>query len=153
MSKEMNKAEAAVNHVLDRVVRSRDFSWHMWGTETMALCLEAEAERLGTTRKDLEKTLAADAKRIDEYHHKTSRSYRTTSAEEKLEKRISELESQLSGAEDYICDKDDPEPIEIDYDADKLARILSLANTAELRGVAITADQIHDVVAGRFVHI
>lgn len=153
MSKEMSKAEVAVSLVLDRVVRCRDFSWHMWGTETMAVCLEAEAERLGITRADLEKTLAANAKQLDDYHKNTSRSYRTTSAEEKLEERVSELESQLAGAEDYACGQSDSEPIKTDKDTEMLAKILSLANTAELRGVAITADQIHDLVAGQFVHI
>ncbi|GAA4443023.1 hypothetical protein [Bremerella cremea] len=62
----MTAAETAVLKILQRVATSRDFSWLMAGTETLRLCLVAEAQRLGTSADDVEEKLSAAMMRDDE---------------------------------------------------------------------------------------
>lgn len=54
---ELSPAEKAVKYILGRVVNDRNFSWYMFGTESLALCYEAEAARRGVTREDVEQEL------------------------------------------------------------------------------------------------
>lgn len=49
-----SKHEVAVSHILNRVIIDRNFSWEMARTETLNLCLQAEAERTGKTVEECE---------------------------------------------------------------------------------------------------
>jgi hypothetical protein len=51
------KHEAAVLHILNRVVIDRNFSHLMMGTESLHLCLQAEADRTGKTVEECEQWL------------------------------------------------------------------------------------------------
>ena len=59
------KAEQAVRHILDRVIRDRNFSWHMMGSESLSLCLQAEMERTGKTANEVERELSTKMKDAD----------------------------------------------------------------------------------------
>lgn len=54
-------SEKAVNYALYRVVSDRNFAHYMWGTETMALLLTAEAQRQGVTPEVVNEQLTKDA--------------------------------------------------------------------------------------------
>lgn len=56
-------AQVAVNYILQRIARDADFAWHMHGTQTLALCLEAEADRRGCSRDEVEQWLQAECQR------------------------------------------------------------------------------------------
>lgn len=60
---ELSPAEQAVKYILGRVVTDRNFSWYMFGTESLALCFEAEAARRGLTREDVEQEIVQKAGR------------------------------------------------------------------------------------------
>lgn len=50
-------AEQAVHYVLQRVVNDRNFSWYMIGTQTLRLCIQAEAARTGKSEEAIEAEL------------------------------------------------------------------------------------------------
>lgn len=54
---EGTQAEQAVAYILQRVVNDRNFSWYMIGTESLQLCLLAEAQRTDKTEVEVEKEL------------------------------------------------------------------------------------------------
>lgn len=150
MSK-LTNSEAAVRNVLERIVESRNFSWYMWGTETMALCMEAEAERLGITREELQKQIHQRSMELDEYHKKTDRKERTEAEVVVLRRENKDLERRLAressyGVGDYCSTR-------LSDDTDALSRVETLIIDADIRGQSITTEQLRSAIAGEHVFL
>lgn len=89
----MTKAEAAVDYILGRVITDRNFSWLMWGTEAMAKCLAAQAERKGITRPQLEKLLVAASHEVNE---------RLVRSEQPVEAEVVTARKRIDRIDDYL---------------------------------------------------
>lgn len=84
--------ERAVNYVLQRIARDADFAYHLHGTQTLALCLEAEGVRTGQTRQQVEIWLDEECRQWRAW----LRQHQAHEPQEVvLEREISELKDRL----------------------------------------------------------
>lgn len=90
-------AEQAVNHILQRVVNDRNFSWYMIGTESLRKCLDAEGARRGISDEDVERELHEQMEQAQPRleRHRAGRAAVVVAEEklEALEQTLSEIES------------------------------------------------------------
>ena len=62
----MTSADQAVSHIVRRVQEDASFSWLMIGTESLALCFKAIAERTGEPEADVRKRIESTAATVRE---------------------------------------------------------------------------------------
>ena len=149
---ELTKSEKAIKHILNRVVESRNYSWYMWGTESLSLCLEAEAERRGITRDELQAEIHKRSVDLDQHYNETDREERTEAEVVVLRRRVEELENQLAQA-------GNPDIIEVtccrcesmldDWEANQ--RVESLLRDADGGLIELTTDRLRSALAGEWV--
>lgn len=152
----MNIAQKACKHALDRVIIDRNFSWLMWGTESMLLMMQSEAQRRGVSVETVQSEIGQKQKAYDAEMIRTDRSERTKTEVLELRKRVEELEcriSDLTGKEDDCqCLVEARELHESDADdAEALCRVKQLCNDAALGLVTLTTDRLQDAIDGSFV--
>ena len=87
-------AEEAVQYVLQRVIHDRDYSWYMWGTETLRRCFIAEGARRGVPDSQIEAETVQASLAADERlkRHGADRA------------RVRILDEKLDALEEKICD-------------------------------------------------
>jgi hypothetical protein len=90
-------AQQAVHYILQRVVNDRNFSWYMWHTQSLRLCLLAEADRVGMTEAEVEKQLSVASEKANE---RLKRSCADRADVEVLQKRIDRIDQLLGHVSD-----------------------------------------------------
>ena len=90
-------SEKAVSRILQRVANDRNYSWYMIGTESLRLCINAEAERTGKTEAVVEADLHAA---IDAAQPRLKRHGADRPDVEVLRERIEKLTEKLEQLND-----------------------------------------------------
>lgn len=114
-----SKAELATLHITQRVIESPDFAHYMLATESLRLCLDAEAEVAGISYDECERRIL---EAINLRRKSQRRNGGPTAAEPReitLEHRIEELETELS---DYR-DDEESDNFSVDPDRQKLLSV------------------------------
>lgn len=142
--RQLTTAERAVFHIYRRVQSDANFAWLMIGTESLALCCQAIAERQGRDEENV----------LDEIFAKAA-SRSETPEVVRLRKCVSELERELDDVRNGLSNdrrrgRVDAVDVE-DYaakDRRALARIEELLRLAECGCDVLTIDDLREALIG-----
>lgn len=153
--KDRTKSESAVQAILRRVIHSRDFSWLMIGTESLAVCLEAEAEFHDSTREAVEGDLFRQMEALDRAHRETGREHRNQPRVTLLEEERDALQSRVRKLEAELDHSFSPEPglCECDTVGSRLAAAERMIRNAEISGTKIDPEKLRDAMNGELVFL
>lgn len=133
-------AESAVAHILQRVANDRNLSYYTMGTQSLRLCLEAEAARTGkpvdTVEADLHAAIDAAQPRLE--NNGVGRADIVV-----LRERVDELERQSSDSGETHPNESPPGQILKQEQADGLACVVCGGRYADMVPISGAANLRH----------